>query len=188
MSGKAHKRTTFSFEALAQGKLGITKSCGAFYVEAACYCLFVNQHPQPVGLKISGDIEQDGVLEWSRPENENLAHRTYADLPEAAEKGALAVAIVVVTTLENIPAVEQSPKGTGVDYWLSGDDDTDIFKARLEISGILKGTPGQVQSRLKKKLKQTKASDNTKIPAHAAIVEFSFPEIRIAKRNSEGTV
>jgi hypothetical protein len=185
---EAHKRTTFSFEALSQGKLGITKSAGAFLAEAACYCLSLNHHPEPVGLKISGDTEQDGVLEWSHPEDENLARRTYADLPEAAEKGAYGVAIVVVTKLENIPAVEQSPKGTGVDYWLSGDDDTNIFKARLEISGILKGTPGQVQYRLQTKLDQTKASDNTKIPAHAAIVEFSFPEIRIAKRNSEGTV
>lgn len=183
---EADKETTFSFDALYQGKLGLTKIGGAFLAEAACYCLFLNKHPEPVGLKISGDNEQDTILEWTHPEDETAARRTYADLPEATHKGAYAVAIVVVTTLENIPAVEQSPKGTGIDYWLSGEDDTDIFKARLEVSGILKGTPSQIQSRLHTKLEQTKASDSTKIPAHAAIVEFSFPEIRIVK--SKGTI
>jgi hypothetical protein len=46
-----------------------------------------------------------------------------------------------VLELTDYTIVERACKGTGFDYWL-GDEDDDLFqwKARLEISGILKGT------------------------------------------------
>ena len=73
-----------------------------------------------------------------------------------------------------------------MDYWMTGDDDAEIFLARLEVSGIFKGSSSQIGSKLKTKLEQTKASDDTKLPAYAAIVEFGSPEIRVSKRNVDG--
>ena len=177
---------TFSFDALREGKLGLTAAAGSFLSESAEFCLSKNNHLDPVALSITGDTETSGVLEWSLPANEKKAERTYGNRKEVAEDGAYAVAIVVVTQLENFPAVAKSPIGTGMDYWITGDDDAEIFLARLEVSGILKGSSSQIGSRLEKKLEQTKASDDTKLPAYAAVVEFGSPEIRVCKRNVEG--
>jgi len=179
----AHK---FSFDALCEGKLGLTPAAGAFLAESAEFCLSKNDHPDPVTLSITGNTETSGVLEWSQPADETTAERTYGNRKKAAEDGAYAVAIVVVTQLEGFPAVAQSPIGTGIDYWITGNDDAEIFLARLEVSGIFKGSSSQVGSRLETKLEQTKASDDTKLPAYAAIVEFGSPEIRVSKRDVDG--
>jgi len=176
----------FSFNALCSGELGLTPAAGAFLSESAEFCLFKNDHPDPVTLNITGDAETSGVLQWSRPADEKTAERTYGNQKEAAEDGAYAVAIVVVTQLEKFPAVAKSPIGTGMDYWMTGDDDSEIFLARLEVSGIFKGSSSQIASRLETKLEQTKASDDTKLPAYAAIVEFGSPEICVSKRNVDG--
>ena len=175
-----------SFDALCGGKLGLTPTAGAFLSESAEFCLFKNDHPGPVTLNITGDAETYGVLQWSRPTDEKSAERTYGNRKEAAEHGACAVAIIVVTQLEKFPDVAKSPIETGMDYWMTGDDDAEIFLARLEVSGIFKGSSSQIGSKLKTKLEQTKASDDTKLPAYAAIVEFGSPEIRVSKRNVDG--
>ena len=91
-----------------------------------------------------------------------------------------------MTQLEDFPGVAKSPIGTGMDYWMTGDDDSEIFLARLEVSGIFKGSSSQIGRRLEVKLEQTKASDDTRLPAYAAIVEFGSPEIRVSKRNVDG--
>jgi hypothetical protein len=176
---------TFSFDALCQGKLGLTRAAGAFLSESAKFCLFKNNHPDPVTLKITGDTETSGVFEWSRFPDGKAAERTYGNHGEAAEDGACAVAIVVVTQLEDFSAVAKSPIGTGMDYWITGDDDAEIFLARLEVSGIFKGSSSHIGSRLGTKLEQTKASDDTRLPAYAAVVEFGSPEIRVCKRDVE---
>ena len=54
--------------------------------------------------------------------------------------------------------------------------------ARLEVSGILKGTKSQINQRLKEKLEQTEKSDNLKLPAFVIIAEFSAPLVKIKKR------
>jgi hypothetical protein len=175
----------FSFDALCEGKLGLTRAAGASLCESADFCLSKNNHPNPVTLNITGDSETSGMLEWSRPD-EKAAERTYGNRIEAVEDGAYAVAIVVVTQLEHFPGVAKSPIGTGMDYWITGDDPAEIFLARLEVSGIFKDSSGQISSRLQTKLEQTKASDDTKLPAYAAIVEFGSPEIRVCRRDAEG--
>jgi hypothetical protein len=175
----------FSFDALCGGKLGLTLAAGAALSESAEFCLSKNNHPDPVTLNITGDTETNGILEWSRPADEKAAERTYGNRNKAAEDGAYAVAIVVVTQLEKFATVAQSPIGTGIDYWMSGDDPAEIFLARLEVSGIFQGS-SQIGSRLQTKLEQTKASDDTKLPAYAAVVEFGSPEIRVCKRDVEG--
>src|SRR4051794_21278410 len=126
----------FSFRELAAGNLGISARSGAALAESAEFCLHHNHHAEPVQLKLSGDIAGRGCLEWAAPEAIS-ASRTYGDLKRATEDGACAVAIVVVTQTERIPAVMKASQGTGFDYWLTSNDDTNLFLARLEVSGIL---------------------------------------------------
>lgn len=175
----------FSFRGLRDGKLGLTATAGAFLSESAEFCLSKNDHPAPVLLNITGDSQSSGLLHWSKPD-ERMAEKTYGNQKEAAEDGAYAVAIVVVTEIEKFPAVAKSPIGTGMDYWITGNDDSQIFLARLEVSGIFRGSSGQINARLETKLEQTKSSDDTRLPAYAAIVEFGSPEIRLSKRSVDG--
>ena len=51
-----------------------------------------------------------------------------------------------------------------------------------KVSGILKGTKGQINKRLKDKIEQTQKSDKLGLPAYIVIVEFSRPLVKIVKR------
>src|SRR4051812_45670953 len=135
-----------SFRKLAEGKIGLSGRSGSSLAESAEYCLHHNGHPEPVSLKLSGDIIGVGTLDWSPPERRK-ASRTYGDLKRAAEDGACAVAIIVVTQSEGFPAVMKASQGPGFDYWLTSDDDTNLFLARLEVSGILKGSASSLGKR-----------------------------------------
>jgi hypothetical protein len=81
----------------------------------------------------------------------------------------------LASKLTGFDDVETSQKCDGVDFWLRNAN-FDLV-ARLEVSGIRRenGT-NTVKNRLKVKLKQTEQSDNSKVPAVVAIIEFSKPE------------
>lgn len=174
----------FSFRELAEGRIGLSGRSGSALAESAEFCLSHNRHPKPVCLKLSGEITGVGTLDWSAPEL-RMASRTYGDLKRAAEDGACAIAIVVVTQSEGFPAVMKASQGPGFDYWLTSDDDTNLFLARLEVSGILKGSPSTLGTREQTKINQTIKSDDTRLPAYTAIVEFSRPEVKTTKRNCD---
>lgn len=174
----------FSFRKLAEGKLGLSARSGSALAESAEFCLHHSGHPECVGLTLSGDITGAGILEWSAPEA-RVASRTYGDLKRAAEDGACAVAIVVVTQTEGFPAVMKASQGPGFDYWLTSNDDTNLFLARLEVSGILKGSASNIATREQTKIEQTQNSDDTKLIAYTAIVEFGGPEVKTTKRNCD---
>ena len=76
----------------------------------------------------------------------------------------------------------KAPQGTGFDYWLTSNDERNFFEARLEVSGLLKGTQAEIAQRQREKLRQTLRSDDTRLPAYVLIVEFGLPEARIVKR------
>ena len=181
------KETAFSlsFDALANGRLGISSRYGSFLAEAAAHCLQCNDHSNPVTLFVTGDVCTAGSLKWLSPD---AAEGTWSDLQEATEYGAYGVAILIVLRLTDTRQVERSAKGTGVDYWM-GDakERSGIFQraARLEVSGILRGDETKVAARLAKKLAQTKQSDEAGLPAYVAIVDFGRPEVRFAKRTVE---
>jgi hypothetical protein len=131
---------TLSFDELKNGHLGISVVYGSFLAEAASHCLNFNDHLNPVVVQVTGDVCMPRNLKWCDAREWN--ERTWADLQEATEYGAYGVAIIVALTLTQLPRVERSAKGTGVDYWVGdGGDRRGIFQrsARLEVSGILKG-------------------------------------------------
>jgi hypothetical protein len=111
------------------------------------------------------------------------ARLTWNDPEEATEQGAAACALVLIKGLAHYEVVERSRKGTGFDYWLGDEDDYPFQKkARLEVSGIAEGSEAQLQQRVNQKLRQTKRSDSTNLPAFVAVLEFKTPKAVVTKR------
>jgi hypothetical protein len=109
--------------------------------------------------------------------------RTYNDPQEATEKGACAVAICLIHDVAGFAVVERSRKGTGFDYWLGADDPHPFQKkARLEVSGILRGTERDLEQRIRQKCRQTQRSDHTRLEALVAVIEFGHPMAKVVKR------
>ena len=102
-------------------------------------------------------------------------------MQEATEYGAICLAIWSVHETTDYKVIRRSPKLTGFDYWLGDKADDYPFqdKARLEISGILKGTNSQIKQRMNEKLKQTNRTDHLNLPAVITVVEFSNPLAKI---------
>lgn len=79
-----------------------------------------------------------------------------------------------------------SVRGDGVDFTLGekGDDslpNTNI-NALLEVSGILRGTRGQVNARLREKETQVQKSAALKVPKFILVAEFSRPIVKSVKK------
>lgn len=167
---------------LESGMPALTSAMGAVLKEAAAVCLSDNGHTVPVTLHRKRPTEAL-VLQWSPATA--VMKRTYNDMQRTTELGACGIAILVVCKESGLTVIEQSKKGTGFDYWLGADDDESLpfdKKARLEVSGILKGTNSQFDYRVKQKLEQTEVSDHTRLEAYAVVVEFGEPIIQVGKR------
>jgi len=177
------KEPRLSFDKLVSGELGLSPNGGGYFADAASYCLHLNNHSNPVSLAVSGDLSFPATLKWSSIGDVHA--RTHADLQEAAEYGACAIGIVIAVQLTEFSGIERSVKGTGIDFWLvNNPDEHGIFQrsARLEASGIFRGSEAIIKARVNQKLAQTKPSDHVGLPAYVAVVEFSSPEARfIAK-------
>ena len=79
----------------------------------------------------------------------------------------------IVRAVTGKKAIKRSKKGTGFDYWVGDTDDDELIfsnKARLEVSGILKGTDTEIAGRLKKKNAQVQITGNLGAPAYVAII------------------
>lgn len=153
----------------------------ADFSEAAAVCLDFHYHIDGKPLIIEGDLKGEFKLKW-QPINQKIRD-SRIDMDYTVESGAYCLAMLVIEKLTKLKVVKQSQKRTGFDYWLGDNYQMGMQeKARLEVSGILKGTIGQVNQRLKEKVEQTKKSDNLNLPAYIVIVEFGFPRIKIRKR------
>lgn len=166
------------------GVPALTSAMGTVLAEAAAVCLDERGHPIPVQLHLSKVDEQHFLL--ACPAVTEAMRRTHNDLERATEHGAYGIAILLIRKLTGLTAIRQSKKGTGFDYWLGPDDREETLpfqdSARLEVSGILNGTASQFSTRVKQKLKQTEASDDTKLTAYAVVVEFSRPRAEVRER------
>ncbi len=152
------------------------------YAEAAAVCLENQSQEKGVEINVIGDVEATLELSWE--EVSQQARDSWNDLQEATEYGATCIAILLVQTLTDMRVTRRSPKRTGFDYWLGDKNDDFPFqdKARLEVSGILKGTTAQINQRVKEKIEQTKRSDVLDLPAYIVVVEFSTPVCKIVIR------
>jgi len=153
---------------------GLTSACGTMLAQSAAVCLEERDHKNGVQLQVEGMKSDAFQLEW--PAVNGQQERTYNDLQEATENGACCIAILLLRELTGKVVIERSRKGLGFDYWLGDGDDDQLFsgKARLEVSGILSGTAGQITSRVKQKRDQIKPSAHL-APGYVAVVEFGNP-------------
>jgi len=129
-------------------------------------------------LAVAG-IEVTSVsLSWSPVDEQQ--RRCYNDLQEATERGACAIAILLIQKATGKIVIERSRKGTGFDYWLGDHDDDQLMagKARLEVSGILEGDSAIMSTRVKQKKDQIKVTDHV-APGYVGVVEFGAPKAHV---------
>ena len=161
---------------------GWSTTFGKVFSEAASVCLEQQNHTSSVILNVRGDQQCDYKLSWSTVDD--TMRRFNADVQRNHEFGAYAVSALSVPKQTNLTVIEISVKGTGFDFWLGAVDDPALLfqrKARLEVSGIGKGSESDIKSRVNKKLKQITPSDGT-FPGYVAVVEFSSPHLHLVKK------
>ena len=181
-NGKDDPQRTLALNRLADGHCPcITKAQGRHLAEAASVCIANRQHPPSKRLAVVGDLTAIFYLKRLRVSSQ--MSRSLADLSVATELGAVAIAICVVEDLTNYQAVYRSATATGIDYWLADKTSDDLgFSARLECSGTLQGGETERKRRIRDKLKQTKQSDGTGLPAIVVVVDFSDLVAQVAKK------
>ena len=171
---------------LRQGMPGIPSDLGGTLASCAALCLESQGHSSGVQLEVEGEAHWLARIEWEQVTPQ--MRRGYADPDEATEFGAAAVGILLAKAISGFSVVERGVKGTGFDYWLGDDgdfnDETYIVKkrARLEVSGIRRGSRFLIRRRLKHRSNQTQKSDDTRLPAYISIVEFRRPFAFLVKR------
>lgn len=163
---------------------GWSLTFGATCAEAAAVCLEDQGHSSRVALQIDGSQNSELALQWHPIDD--LTRRFNADEEVATEYGAYGIAALVMPYLTNLTIIERSVKGKGFgfDFWLGSIHDSGpLFqrKARLEVSGIRKGSEALIQSRVSIKLRQISPSDSM-APGYIAVVEFGTPKARIIEQ------
>lgn len=175
-----------NLESLAQGLPAITPAFGAAIAEACAICLTDEAHNPGVILEVEGEFSSSFRLNWQSVTEQT--RRCWNDEEYTTEQAAYGIAFLLILQLTNLTIIERSRKGTGFDYWLGSQDSDDTLPfqrmARLEVSGIRKGNRGQINSRLKQKTEQTRASDPQGLPAYIIVVEFSHPISVIAAKHN----
>ena len=141
--------------------------------EAGGVCLESQGHAVGVRLLVRGAAHGSHELRW--PGITDQARRGWADLQEATELGATAIAVLLAKEETGYLVVSRSVIGTGFDYWLGVESDVVQGKARLEISGILHGDDRAIGARVREKIGQTSRSASSGLPAYVIVVEFSQP-------------
>ena len=160
---------------LQHGQPGLSPEAGAFLTQAGAVCLESQGHTSGDTLAVNGTL--GGFAEELRWEPATAqVRRTWNDLEEATEYGAVGIAILLVQRHTKHAVLKRARKGTGFDYWLgSADRHPFQHKARLEVSGLLKGTVSAIRTRVRQKVEQTKLSARS-LPAYVVVVEFGTPQ------------
>jgi len=170
-----------TLEDLSVGFPHIPPECGTVLTQSAVLCLEGQGHTSGVPLAVQGSFNATFRLVWSVDVTEAM-RRYWNDPDETAEQGAYAVALLVLRAMAGLTVLERSRKGTGFDWWLSSEDNLFQVAARLEVSGIMRGSLRRVNGRLKERIAQTRRSDRSGLTAYIAVVEFGRPAARVVRR------
>lgn len=124
---------------IKEGLPGISSIAAMQLYETFEVCMHHSGHSEEVLLSMEGITAEPITILWKDEYNEQK-ERTYSDMQYTTEHGAVCLSVMLTTNLTPYTIIERSRKGTGFDYWL-GDKDSYLFqkKARLEVSGILRG-------------------------------------------------
>lgn len=159
----------------------IPPECGTVLVQSAVLCLEGHGHTSGVLLTVQGSFQTAFRLQWSMDVTEAM-RRYWNDPDEAAEQGAYALALLMLRALAGLTVLERSRKGTGFDWWLASDDNLFQATARLEVSGIMRGSTRRINGRLKERIAQTERSDPSGLIAYIAVVDFGRPTAKVIQR------
>lgn len=172
---------TLALSDLKSGIWSLTQHFGGTLGEACSVCLEDQGHTNGAEMNVDGDYSE--VYELHFIDVDEGMKKCYADIEDATELGACAIAILLIRDLTPYTSCERSRKGTGFDYWV-GDGSGLLFnkKARLEVSGIRSGSATDIRSRVNQKLRQTDRSDGSLLPAVIVVVEFSAPRSQVEKK------
>jgi hypothetical protein len=161
---------------------------GAACADASAVCLDSQNHAQPVLFQIDGipstEVLTEVLIVWDAVDD--TIRRFNADLEVATEYGAYGIAALIMPELTGLTVIERSVKnkGLGFDFWLGSiDDPGGLFqrKARLEVSGIRRGSESIVKSRVRMKLEQIAPSDAL-APGYVCVIEFGTPRVWITEK------
>ena len=173
---------TISLDTLDNGIPVIPGEAAAFYKQNCMICFNICGHNSGVILATVYD-DQNLKIEicWDGQVTDELC-RAYRDLQKATEFASCALALLLVRELTDYVTIEQSVRGTTIDYYLVPKDQNSNFffnyAARLEVSGILKENPqNSVEKRITQKLKRLKKEEG--LEDLIIIVEFSRPWSKI---------
>lgn len=160
----------------------LTESWATSRLEAAVFCLDYNGHRSRIKMNVSPN-NNSFVIHWKMSMDQRVKN-TWNDVQEATEKGAEGIAAILVNELTQYKVIRRSVKKTGIDYWLGyKENETLLFQdaARLEISGLIDGTNGEFNRRVKDKSEQVKQSNATRLPAYISITDFGEPRTMFKK-------
>ena len=171
-------------EEITKGFPGLTKEWGDVLMQGCIAALWFNEHSSELEFVITGTDFRKFRLKYPEYRKTQQLADTWADTIEATVNGAACIGILLALKLENLQVVKRAARFSGVDYWIGKADDGVLFqkKARLEVSGIFRGTNSEIESRYREKCEQTKQSDASMLPAYVAITEFSKPIAKFGKR------
>jgi len=176
-------QATLNIKSLSQDYWpGITEIIGAYMAEAIAVCLDSENHNNNALLTVNGSFSGTYSLEHG-PVTDQM-RRGHNDPEIATENAAYGISILLVDFNTELTVIERSRKGTGFDYWLGLKNSPAPYfqkKARLEVSGIRRGSNGAVNSRVKTKLEQTRRSDGT-LPAYISVIEFGAPKAKVVEK------
>ena len=178
-------KTSIQLSELKAGNPALTPATGSSLEEACVICLNDQHHTPGVNMEVGGKISQVYSLLWQKQVTDQMI-RCWGDPEYTTEQAAYGIAFLLIPRITNYTTIERSVKGPGFDYWLGDGQEAEIFifnrKARLEVSGIRKGSDSQIRKRINQKYKQTDPSDSTTLPAFVVVVEFSKPFSHVGEK------
>jgi hypothetical protein len=166
---------------LAEGFAHIPRECGGTLAQAATVCLEGQGHVPGVVLRVEGSFLAVFPVHWPRSVTEAM-RRYWNDPDVATEEGAYGLAILLIQALTGYTIVERARKGTGFDWWLGDDDNLFQGKARLEVSGILRGGTRRINSRVAARSAQSERSAGSGLTGYVVVVEFGTPRAKVVRR------
>ena len=164
----------------------ISPAFGQALAEAGGVCLESQGHAVGTRLTVRGYRDNDYALVWPRITAQS--RRSWNDPENATEHGAVGIAILIAKAEIGYSVIEASRRGTGFDYWLGEKpagakvpDESLVYKAGLEISGIRKGDDQIIRARVREKLQQADRVDHPQLEIYVIVVEFGRPLAEVKK-------
>ena len=156
---------------MADRHQALTPSVAGSYLEAARVCLD-RHHSSPKEFTLENNrVESIAKVEWEAADKRIQA--AWANIDDATEAGAYALAIAATELLKGMVAVHRAETRTGADYYIApvgvGLEDLEHWW-RLEVSGT-HSEKSEVKRRLRIKLEQARQGKSN-LPALASVIGF----------------